>query len=118
MEVTLFDFFVRSAYAQTPAPGPSQGGAGMLVSFVPFILIFILFYFLLIMPQQKRTKKKKEMIDSLKKGDRVMTSGGMIGTVVTLSIKVVTIQVAEGTRIKVNRSYVEEVLEESGEEEK
>lgn len=118
MEVTLFDFFTRSAYAQTPAPGPPEGGAGLLVSFVPFILIFILFYFLLIMPQQKRAKKKKEMIDGLKKGDRVMTSGGMIGTVVTLSTKVVTLQVAEGTRIKVNRSYVEEVLEDSGEEEK
>ena len=90
----------------------------MIATFIPFILIFILFYFLLIMPQQKRAKKKKEMIDGLKKGDRVMTSGGMIGTVVALGTKVITLQVAEGTRIKVNRSYVEEPMQDSGEEEK
>ena len=89
---------------------------GLLISFVPFILIFVLFYFLLIMPQQKRAKKKKDMVSNLKKGDRVMTAGGMIGTVTTLATKVVTLQVAEGTRIKINRAYIEEMLEESEEE--
>jgi len=114
----LFKPFIGEAFAQTGSAGASPGGASLLVSFVPFIFIFILFYFLLIMPQQKRAKKKKEMVANLKKGDRVMTSGGIIGTVTTLSTKIVTLQVAEGTRIKFNRVYVEEMVEESGEEEK
>jgi len=110
----VIELFVSDVYAQTPGAG--QSSAGLFVSFIPFIFIFILFYFLLIMPQQKRAKKKKEMIAGIKKGDRVMTSGGIIGTVTTLSAKVVTLQVAEGTRIKFNRVYVEEMVEESGEE--
>ena len=114
----MIESFAGEAYAQTPNGGPPSGGAGLFVSFIPFIFIFILFYFLLIMPQQKRAKKKKEMIAGLKKGDRVMTTGGIIGTVTTLSTKVVTLQVAEGTRIKFNRVYVEEMVEDGGEEEK
>jgi len=110
--------FVGEAFAQTAGATAPSGGAGLFVSFIPFIFIFILFYFLLIMPQQKRARQKKEMVANLKKGDRVLTSGGIIGTVTTLSSKVVTLQVAEGTRIKFNRTYVEEMVEESGEEEK
>ncbi len=110
----MFNGLIQEAFAQTASGGPSPAeGPGLLLSFIPFIFIFILFYFLLIMPQQKRAKKRKEMIASIKKGDRVMTSGGMIGTVTTLSTKVVTLAVAEGTRIKVRRDYVEEVLEEA-----
>jgi preprotein translocase subunit YajC len=111
----LSDILIADAFAQAPGAGGPMEGPGMIVSFVPFILIFVLFYFLLILPQQKRTKKRKEMIAQLKKGDRVMTSGGMMGTVTTLASKVVTLQVAEGTRIKINRSYIEEVLEEAEE---
>ena len=106
----MVDFFVTDAYAQAAGAGPPQSGMGMIVSFVPFIAIFVLFYFLLIMPQQKKAKQRKQMIDALKKGDRIMTSGGMIGTVAALSPKVISLQVAEGTRIKVNRTYIEEVL--------
>ncbi len=97
--------------AQVPgnAGGEAPGPAGLLVSFVPFILIFVLFYFLLIMPQQKRAKAKKAMVDGLKKGDRVLTNGGLLGTITNLSPQVITLQVAEGTRIKVMRSYIEEV---------
>ncbi|MBI3597902.1 MAG: preprotein translocase subunit YajC [Nitrospirae bacterium] len=106
----MIECFITDAWAQVPEVGAPQSGAGLAVSFVPFIAIFVLFYFLLIMPQQKKAKQRKQMVDALKKGDRVMTSGGMIGTVTTLSPKVVSLQVAEGTRIKVNRTYVEEVL--------
>ena len=109
-EVKLSEFFIANALAQGAEGGSPQSGAGLAVSFVPFIAIFVLFYFLLILPQQKKAKQRKQMIDALKKGDRVMTSGGMIGTVTTLSPKVVSLQVAEGTRIKINRTYVEEVL--------
>jgi preprotein translocase subunit YajC len=106
----LIDFFVTDAYAQAVGAGPPQSGVGMIVSFIPFIAIFVLFYFLLIMPQQKKAKERKKMIDALKKGDRVMTSGGMIGTVMALFPKIISLQVSEGTRIKINRTYIEEVL--------
>lgn len=106
----MIDFFVTDAYAQAAGAGPPQSPMGMIVSFVPFIAIFVLFYFLLILPQQKKAKQRKQMIDALKKGDRVMTSGGMIGTVVAIFPKVISMQVAEGTRIKINRTYIEEVL--------
>ncbi len=106
----MIDFFVTDAYAQAAGAGPPQSPMGMIVSFVPFIAIFVLFYFLLILPQQKKAKQRKQMIDALKKGDRVMTSGGMIGTVAALFPKVISMQVAEGTRIKINRTYIEEVL--------
>ncbi len=106
----MIDFFVTDAYAQAAGTSPPQSGMGMIVSFVPFIAIFVLFYFLLIMPQQKKAKQRKQMIDALKKGDKIMTSGGMIGTVAALFPKVISLQVAEGTRIKINRTYIEEVL--------
>ena len=106
----MFDLFPTEALAQAPGAGPPQSGMGMLVSFIPFILIFVLFYFLLIMPQQKKAKQRKQMIDALKKGDRVMTSGGILGRVANLSEKVITLEVAEGTRIKIRREYIEEAI--------
>ncbi len=109
---------ITEAFAQTPGAGAAPQGPNLIFSFVPFILIFVLFYFLLIMPQQKKAKKRREMIAALKKGDKVMTSGGIIGTVTILSTKTVTLQVAEGTRIKFNRNYVEEVIADESDEEK
>jgi preprotein translocase subunit YajC len=94
--------------AQAPG-GPGGPGGGALLSFIPFILIFVIFYFLLVLPQQKKAKKRKAMIDGLKKGDRVTTTGGIMGTVTNLSPEVVTLQVAEGVRVKVVRNYIEEV---------
>jgi len=104
----MSDFFVTNLYAQTDGAAPMPGGSPIL-SFVPFILIFVLFYFLLVLPQQKKAKKKKEMIDTLKKGDRVSTLGGLMGTVTNLAPDVITLQVAEGVRVKVVRSYIEQV---------
>jgi len=117
LEVRLIELFVTDAYAQAAGAAPPQSPAGLAISFVPFIAIFVLFYFLLIMPQQKKAKQRKQMINALKKGDKVMTSGGMIGTVAALFPKMVSLQVAEGTRIKVNRTYIEEVLVSDTEEE-
>ncbi len=116
-EVKLPDWFESSAWAQTG--GGSAGSANPLLSFAPFILIFVIFYFLLVLPQQKKMKKRKAMIDALKKGDRITTSGGIIGTVTNLAPDIVTIQIAEGVRVKVSRSHVEEVSTgEGGEEER
>jgi preprotein translocase subunit YajC len=95
------------AWAQGTQPG--AGPSGTVLSFVPFILIFVVFYFLLILPQQKRQKKLKTMLDALKKGDKVVTSGGMWGTVTNLGKETVTLQVADNTRVKIQRDHIARV---------
>jgi preprotein translocase subunit YajC len=95
------------AWAQ--APGGGSGGAGTILSFVPFILIFVIFYFLLILPQQKRQKKLKAMLDALKKGDKVVTSGGLWGTVTNLGKETVTLQIADNTKVKIQRDHIARV---------
>ena len=77
-----------------------------LLSLVPFVLIFIVFYFLLILPQQKRQKKLKAMLEALKKGDKVVTSGGIWGTVTNLGKETVTLQISDNTKIKVQRESI------------
>jgi preprotein translocase subunit YajC len=92
------------AWAQGGAGGGSGGGT--LLSLVPFVLIFVIFYFLLILPQQKRQKKLKAMLEALKKGDRVVTSGGIWGTVTNLGKETVTLQIADNTKIKIQRESI------------
>lgn len=104
----MLNWFESSAWAQAGG-APAGPGGNPLISFIPFVLIFVIFYFLLVMPQQKKMKKRKAMIEALKKGDRVTTTGGIMGTVTNLSSDVVTIQIAEGVRVKVARNYIEEV---------
>ncbi len=88
---------------------------GLIASLAPFIIIFAIFYFLLIRPQQKKAKDHREMLAKLKKGDRVMTSGGILGTLSAVGEHSVTIQVAENVKIRVDRSHIAE-LRESAEE--
>jgi|SRR5579884_1964324 len=98
------------------AQGTTSGSGGSaLLSFVPFILIFVIFYFLLILPQQKRQKKLKEMLDTLKKGDKVITSGGIWGTVTNLGKETVTLQISDNTKIKVQREHIARVRNEEEE---
>ena len=95
---------VSQAWAQAGGPGPDTS-AGLL-SLIPFILIFIVFYFLLILPQQRRQKKQRELLDGLKKGDKVITSAGIWGTVTNLDKETATLQVADNTKIRLQtRSY-------------
>jgi preprotein translocase subunit YajC len=97
------------AYAMGPAPqgGAGQGGAGgLLGSLVPLILIFVIFYFLLIRPQQKRAKEHKNMIENLKKGDKIITSGGLYGIIEAVGTNTVTVKVGENVKIKLGKSYV------------
>jgi len=93
------------AWAQA-LPGTGGSGTGTLVSLIPFILIFVIFYFLLILPQQRRQKKMRSMLDALKKGDKVITSGGMWGTVTNLGKDTVTLQVSDNTKVKVQREHI------------
>lgn len=82
----------------------AQGGGFM--SLIPLLLMFVIFYFLLIRPQQKKAKEHRDLIANLKKGDRVITSGGIYGTVTGLDESTLTIEIAEKVRVKVVRSNV------------
>ena len=91
------------AYAQSGA-APSAGAG--LTSFIPLILIFVVFYFLLIRPQQKKAKEQQAFLGGLKKGDEVVTSAGIHGKVTGLTDAIATLEIAEGVRIKINRSSI------------
>ena len=80
--------------------------AGALVQFLPIVLIFGVFYFLLIVPQRKRQRQLQELISNLKAGDRVVTTGGVIGTVTALREKSLTIRSAEKSMLEISRSAV------------
>lgn len=83
-----------------------QGAQGGFGAFVPLILMFVIFYFLLIRPQQKRNKEHREMVSSLKKGDRIITSGGLHGRITGVADGVLTVEIADKVRVKVNRGNV------------
>ena len=86
--------------------GAAVGGLGNLAQFAPLVLIFIVFYFLLIRPQQKKAKEHQTYLSNLKKGDKVITGGGIHGQIAGLTDTVVTLEIAENVRIKVSRSAI------------
>ncbi len=100
--------FIDIAYAMGPSPqAGGQGGAGgLLGSLVPLVLIFVIFYFLLIRPQQKKAKEHKNMIDNLKKGDKIITSGGLYGVIESVGTHTVTIKAGENVKMKLGKAYV------------
>ena len=91
---------------------------GLVSSLLPFLLIILVFYFLILRPQQKRQKDKQRMLEAIKKGDRIITSGGIHGTVEGLEDKTVLIKVADNTKIKIERSAVASILGLTPEEKK
>ncbi len=97
------------AYAMAPPAGQGGGQGGALSTIVMIGAIFAIFYFLMIRPQQKRQKQQREMLASLKKGDTVITSGGLIGRITGLGDSVLTLELAERVRVKVLRSAVSSV---------
>ena len=86
--------------------GATGGQAGGFSSFVPLILMFVIFYFLLIRPQQKKSKEHREMISNIKKGDRIVTSGGIHGDVTHVGETTMTLKIADKVRIKLARGNV------------
>ncbi|MBW2063435.1 MAG: preprotein translocase subunit YajC [Deltaproteobacteria bacterium] len=92
------------AYAM--GSGGTGGQGGGFGAFVPLILMFAIFYFLLIRPQQKKAKQHRAMLASLKKGDRVVSSGGLHGQITGLTDDVVTMEIAPKVRVKVSRSSI------------
>jgi preprotein translocase subunit YajC len=93
---------------------PASSGAGGFLSLIPFLLIFIIFYFLLIRPQQKKQKQQQTLLEALKKGDKVVTTSGIWGTITNLGKETVTLQIADNTKVKMQRENVARVR---GEEE-
>jgi len=99
--------WISTAYAQ----GTGIFYQSALVQFLPLILIFVVFYFLLIRPQQRKAKDHKTMLDALRRGDRVVTGGGIIGTVARVdNPEEVVIDIADNVRVRVVRSTITSVL--------
>lgn len=94
------------AYAMGQGGGAEGTQGGAFGAFIPLILMFAIFYFLLIRPQQKKAKEHKNMVAALKKGDRVVSSGGLHGTVTGITDEVVTMEIAPKIRVKVNRGSI------------
>lgn len=104
-------FFSSAAYAAANTTSTAVTGSAFS-SFVPLLLIFVVFYFLLIRPQQKKIKTHEAMVKSLKKGERVLTAGGIIGTIskVKEDSPTLHVEIAPGVTIEVNRTSITENL--------
>src|SRR3954467_6602580 len=100
--------FISPAYAQAAAGDQTQS----LTAFVPLILIFIIFYFLMIRPQQKKMKDHRAVLDAIRRGDRIVTNGGLVGLVTKVNAeeRQLDVEIAEGVRVKVMRDMVSTVL--------
>ena len=96
---------------------PNQGeGPGLMSNVILFGSIILIFYFMIIRPQQKRTKERQKLIESMKKGDKVITSGGMYGTVAGLDEKTVLVEIADKIKVKLDRSAITTIISESAPE--
>ncbi len=106
-----FFVFISSAFAQT-APAAAAGGdlQSSLMGMLPLVLMFVVLYFVMIRPQMKKAKEHKAMVDSLAKGDEVVTAGGMLGRVSKLGESFISIEVANGVEVQMQRSAVGQVL--------
>ena len=99
-------FFISDAMAQGAQAQPEGG----LLGFLPIILIFIIFYFLLIRPQVKRAKEHKKMVEALAKGDEVVTSGGILGKITEVDENFVSLEVAQGMHLRVQKTAVASLM--------
>ncbi len=101
--------FISPAFAQ--AQGAAQGAEGLVQFLLPIILIFIVFYFLLIRPQQKKAKEHRDMVEAVKRGDQVVTAGGIIGKVTKVGDEGrVTVEIAPNVRVEILRGTISDVL--------
>lgn len=100
--------FITSAFAQG-APGLG-GDGGMLMSLLPFVLIFVIMYFLILRPQQKRVKAHQEMVKNVRRGDTVVTSGGLVGKITkVVDDEQIEVEIADGVRIRQMRGMISDV---------
>lgn len=94
------------AYAMGPAPQSGGGAASVLIQLVPIVLVLAIFFFLVIRPQQRERRRREEMLAALKKGDRVVTAGGLIGTIVGVTERKLTLKLGDSIRVECLRSAV------------
>jgi preprotein translocase subunit YajC len=99
------DFLISNAYAQDPAAGGNPYQTLIMLG-----LIFVVFYFLLIRPQMKRAKEHRNLVSALSKGDEVVTNGGLLGKIVDMSDSFITVELAEGVQVKLQRHAVASVM--------
>lgn len=100
--------FISNAFAQTAAADPTTMGS--MASFLPIILMFVVLYFLMLRPQMKRQKEQKAMMDALARGDEVVTAGGILGRVTKVADPYVTLEIASGTEVTVQKIAVATLL--------
>ena len=106
----LIDLMLTPAYAQSaPAAAPAPFGSDFM-AFLPMVAIFVVFYFLLIRPQQKKAKEARAMLEALQKGDEIVTAGGVLGKISKLGDQYLTVEIANGTEIMVQRGAVAQLL--------
>ena len=105
---------LNAILAMAPQAKPGEQAPPMWTSFVPLILLVVVFYFVLIRPQQKRTKQQAELLKSVKPGDKVLTTSGILGVVVTVKDKSVTIRSAD-SKMEIAKSAIGDIVERSGE---
>ena len=101
--------FITPAFAQTA--GGQASGAGILVQMAPLVLIFVVFYFLLIRPQQKKMKEHKAKIDAVKKGDQVVTGGGLVGRVGRVDDIYADVELPPGMKVKAVKATLTDVID-------
>ena len=99
----MLDFIISAAHAQGATGAPAQSP---FVSFIPFVLIFLVMYFLMIRPQKKRMQEEQNFINKLTHGDEVYTKSGILGKVTGIAEKVVTIELEGGSKMKVLKSHI------------
>jgi preprotein translocase subunit YajC len=98
---------ISSAYAQA---GATAGGEPGFMSLLPIVLMFVLLYFLMIRPQMKRAKESKAMVESLQKGDEVITAGGILGRISKMGEAYITLEIAPNTEISIQKAAVQTLL--------
>ncbi len=106
------NLLISDAHAAGPAApaGPTVPGGNLMMQILPLVVIFVIFYFLLIRPQSKRAKEHKAMVAAIAKGDEVVTNGGVLGRVTEVAENFVSLEIAEGVSIKVQRQAIASLL--------
>ncbi|CAK0769843.1 Sec translocon accessory complex subunit YajC [Gammaproteobacteria bacterium] len=102
-------FFFSDAYAQA-APAAAANGSDALMQFLPLILIFVVFYFILIRPQANRSKEHAKMVETLAKGDEVVTNGGLLGKIIEVGENFVLVEVANEVQVRVQKQAVASLM--------
>lgn len=103
--------FITPAIAQTAGAAGSGGSAAFMIQILPLLLIFVVFYFLIIRPQNKRLKDHKAKIEAVKKGDQVVTGGGLIGKVVKVEESVVEVELGQGIKVRALKSTLTDIVD-------